>query len=153
VTTFITGLRQVFTQQFPDIPADQLTAVDRNTFRQGLLRGRGARDLPSEDAARSCSDRRPDRAAPAPEDQMPAPRQMWKPSGQLAVTQSGHRRRRLHVARLARSPVWSSRFRAVEPDGQAVSAGCRSPPLRIAAKWWQVSRERASPTFWQDGCP
>ena len=39
VTTFTTGLRQVFTQQFPDIPADQLTAVDRNTFRQGLLTG------------------------------------------------------------------------------------------------------------------
>lgn len=39
VTTFTTDLRQVFTQQFPDIPADQLTAVDRNTFRQGLLTG------------------------------------------------------------------------------------------------------------------
>ena len=39
VTTFTTGLRQVFTQHFPDIPADQLTAVDRNTFRQGLLTG------------------------------------------------------------------------------------------------------------------
>jgi 2-polyprenyl-6-methoxyphenol hydroxylase-like FAD-dependent oxidoreductase len=39
VTTFTTGLRQVFTSQFPDISADQLTAVDRNTFRQGLLTG------------------------------------------------------------------------------------------------------------------
>ncbi|MGW4946868.1 FAD-dependent monooxygenase [Actinoplanes sp. NPDC004185] len=39
VTTFTPGLRQVFTQQFPDIPADQITAVDRNTFRQGLLTG------------------------------------------------------------------------------------------------------------------
>jgi len=39
VTTFTTELRQVFTSQFPDIPADQLTAVDRNTFRRGLLTG------------------------------------------------------------------------------------------------------------------
>ena len=39
VTTFTTGLRQVITQHFPGIPADQLTAVDRNTFRQGLLTG------------------------------------------------------------------------------------------------------------------
>ncbi|WP_433731945.1 FAD-dependent oxidoreductase [Actinoplanes sp. CA-051413] len=39
VTTFTTELRQVFTQHFPGIPADQLTAVDRNTFRQGLLTG------------------------------------------------------------------------------------------------------------------
>jgi 2-polyprenyl-6-methoxyphenol hydroxylase-like FAD-dependent oxidoreductase len=39
VATFTTDLRRVFTQHFPDIPADQLTAVDRNTFRQGLLTG------------------------------------------------------------------------------------------------------------------
>ncbi|MGK5552593.1 FAD-dependent oxidoreductase [Actinomadura kijaniata] len=39
VTTFTTGLRRVFTQHFPGVPADQLTAVDRNTFRQGLLTG------------------------------------------------------------------------------------------------------------------
>ncbi|MFQ6397459.1 FAD-dependent oxidoreductase [Nocardia sp. KC 131] len=39
VTTFTTGLQRVFAQDFPGIPNSQLTAVDRNTFRQGLLTG------------------------------------------------------------------------------------------------------------------
>ena len=39
VTTFTTGLQRIFAQEFPGIPAEQLTAVDRNAFRHGLLTG------------------------------------------------------------------------------------------------------------------
>ncbi|MFG3615575.1 FAD-dependent oxidoreductase [Nocardia sp. NPDC047654] len=39
VTSFTTGLQRVFAQEFPDISDAQLTAVDRNTFRRGLLTG------------------------------------------------------------------------------------------------------------------
>ncbi|GLY87426.1 FAD-dependent oxidoreductase [Actinoallomurus iriomotensis] len=39
VATFTTGLQRVFVRHFPDIPAEQLTAVDRDSFRRALLTG------------------------------------------------------------------------------------------------------------------
>ncbi|MVU77623.1 NAD(P)-binding protein [Nocardia sp. ET3-3] len=39
VTTVDTGLRRVSVQEFPGIPDEMITAVDRNAFRQGLLTG------------------------------------------------------------------------------------------------------------------
>ncbi|WP_040807876.1 FAD-dependent oxidoreductase [Nocardia concava] len=39
VTRFTTGLERVSAYEFPGIPADMITAVDRNAFRRGLLTG------------------------------------------------------------------------------------------------------------------